>query len=227
MTTETTSAWVIHKRWSGDTSARVTFFTPHNGLVCGLYQGGRSPKKQALLQAFLPLWLAFDVRGEWYYVQKLEIAAPPLPLVGKNLFAGLYVNELIHHTQLPLDPHKTLFTAYTDTLQGLSKALHAPALEATLRRFERALLLSLGYDISLMQEAHTLMPILADKHYQFSAGEGLVRTDGGILGADILAFAEDKLDEASVLKAAKHIMRGAIRHALDGKPLKSRELYLA
>ena len=225
MITEASSAWVIHKRWSGDTSAQVVFFTQNEGLISCLYRGGRAPKKQALLQAFLPLWLSFDARRDWNYVRSLESAASALSFARKNVLTGLYVNELLHHTLRPMDPHAKLFISYTKTLHALSAATHPHEIEAILRRFERMLLQALGYEISLKTVAHTLTPIAREGYYRFIAGEGLVEDCEGILGADILAFANDELTDISVLRAAKHIMRRAIEYGLDGKPLKSRECY--
>ena len=118
----TTNAWVIHNSWSGDTSARVVFFTREQGLVSCFYKGGRAPKKQALLQAFIPLWLAMDVRGDAHFVRHLEIAAAPISLIGQPLFSGLYVNELLYHALKPHDPSMELYSAYVFTLEALLKA---------------------------------------------------------------------------------------------------------
>ena len=225
MITDVLQAWVIHKYWSGDTSARVVFFTREHGLVNCLYKGGRTPKKQALLQAFTPLWLALDVRGDFYYVRHLEMAAAPIQLVGRNIFAGLYVNELLHHALQPHDPHAKLHTAYTCALQDLMAASDRFAIEAVLRRFEWSLLTSSGYHMSLTHDARSARPIVGNSYYRFIAGEGFVLANEGICGVHIIAIAENKLDDAVVLKVAKRIMRLAIDHALGGKEIKTRALY--
>ncbi len=218
-------AWVIHKSWSGDTSARVVFFTKENGLVSCLYKGGRTPKKQALLQAFIPLWLSMDIRGDAYFVHKLEVASSSIPLVGQTLFAGLYVNELLHHALKPHDPHATLHTVYIHALQALMTAFSRVAIEKILRRFEWALLTACGYSMSLTHDARSTQPILVNHFYRFIAGEGFVLADDGISGAHIIAMSQDKLDDLTVLNVAKWIMRRAIEHALDGKVIKTRALY--
>ena len=225
MITDALQAWVIHKYSSGDTSARVVFFTREHGLVKCLYKGGRTPKKQALLQAFIPLWLAMDVRGDFYYVRQLEIAATPIQLVGKNLFAGLYVNELLHYALQPQDPHATLHAAYAHALHSLMTASDRFAIEAVLRRFERVLLTSCGYHMSLTHDAHSATLIAASSHYRFIAGDGFVLADEGFCGAHIIALAEDKLNDVVVLNVAKKIMRRAIDHALGGKEIKARALF--
>lgn len=225
MTTEACHAWVIHKYWSGDTSARVVFFTREQGLVNGLYKGGRTPKKQALLQVFTPLWLALDVRGQAYFVRHLEIAAPSLPLEGPTLFAGLYVNELLYHALKPHDPHLELHRLYPHVLHALKAASDRFAIERVLRRFEWTLLTACGYQLSLTHDAASASPILATSHYHYLAGEGFVRAQEGICGAHLLAMSEDNLEDKAVLRTAKQIMRQAIAHAIDGKEIRSRALY--
>lgn len=225
MITESLQAWVLYKRWSGDTSAQVHFFTREKGVVSALCKGGRMPKKQSLLQAFTPLYLSFDVRRDWHYLRDLDVTAPSLDLTANSLFAGLYVNEIIYHGLHPLDPCPELFDAYMQTLQELSSTTERLAIEAALRRFEWQFLSFCGYQFSLTHEALTSMPILSDHHYDFIAGEGFVSAIKGIPGDSIIAMNEDKLGDPVVLKAAKWIMRRAIDHALEGKQIKARELY--
>jgi DNA repair protein RecO (recombination protein O) len=225
MITDALQAWVIHKHWTGDTSARVVFFTQELGLVNCLYKGGRTPKKQALLQAFLPLWLVMDVKGEAYFVRQLEIAAAPIQLAGQPLFAGLYVNELLYYALKSHDPHETLHTAYVQVLKALITAPDRLAIEAVLRRFEWALLTSCGFQMSLTHDARSALPIDANCFYRFIAGEGFILAEQGICGAHIIAMAAGKLEEVAVLNAAKQVMRQAIHHALDGRVIKARALY--
>ena len=226
MITDGLEAWVLHKRWSGDTSAQVTFFTRESGVVSALCKGGRTPKKQPLLQAFTPLWLTFDVRRDWYYVRELDVTAPSLELAGNPLFAGLYVNEILCHGLHQLDLCPLLYDAYVETLHALTHSTQRLEIEAALRRFEWQFLTVCGYQFSLTHEALTSMLILPTNDYDFIAGEGFMLTNKGISGASILAMSEDNLSDASTLKAAKWIMRRAIDHALDGKRIKARELYV-
>jgi DNA repair protein RecO (recombination protein O) len=220
------NAWVIHKSWSGETSARVVFFTRDHGVVHCFYKGGRTPKKQALLQAFIPLWLDINIRGDAYFVHRLEIAAAPIALEGKNLFAGLYMNELLFYALKPQDPSDTLYSAYLLSLEALMMASDRYAIERVLRRFEWILLTACGYSISLTHDARTQRPIDKGSLYRFVEGEGFVLAEVGISGAHILALSEGALDDLSILHVAKKIMRSAIVHMLDGKPIQARALYM-
>ncbi|MGM9451810.1 DNA repair protein RecO [Legionella bozemanae] len=223
----TIEAWVLHKQWSGDTSARVSFFTRELGVVQCLSKGGRTPKKQALLQPFTPLWVNLAERHERYYTQSIESIVPTLQLIAGSLFAGLYVNEILYYALSPNYPDAALFDAYLFTLNNLASAKERLVIEALLRRFEWTLLHACGYSFSLTHEARTANLIVADLCYQFVAGEGFIIHSRGIPGAHILALAQDNLNEASYLKSAKIIMRQAIDHLLGGREIKTRALYCA
>ncbi|KTD31155.1 DNA repair protein recO [Legionella moravica] len=225
MTAKSLQAWVIHKQWSGDTSARVTFFSRELGLVNCLCKGGRTPKKQSLLQPFTPLWVSVDERHDRYYTRTMESISPMLPLEGHSLFSGLYINELLYHALRPIYPDTELFDAYLVTLNGLATTENRLTIESILRRFEWALLHSCGHSFSWTEEARTGGLVRTEYNYQFIAGEGFVVSDKGIPGEHLLALAEDNLDEASCLKSAKRIMRQAIDHLLGGREIKARALY--
>ena len=219
------NAWVLYRRWSGDTSAQVTFFTREQGIIQGLYKGGRTPKKQASLQAFIPLWLVINTRNDWHYVRQLEAQACPLPLAGKNLFAAIYLNELLYHALHPSDPHPELYDAYVQALNDLTLSIDRITTEKILRCFEMDWLTTCGYQILFSHESNG-MPILKHNKYRYVPGEGFfVNGDKGILGSHLLTLAEGDLREEEILKTAKYIMRLAVHYALEGKPIKARELY--
>jgi DNA repair protein RecO (recombination protein O) len=226
MTSKSLHAWLIHKQWSGDTSARAYFFTAELGLVHCLYKGGRTPKKQALLQPFIPLWVHFAERYEHYYAQSLENHAATLPLKGTSLFSALYLNELIYYALKPLAPETELFQAYEFALHHLTQAEHQMTIEVLLRRFEWSLLRACGHSFSLMHEAHTGQLVNPNSYYQFVAGLGMVLAQKGIPGEHILALAADDLTQIDYLKSAKIIMRQAINHLLGGREIKARSLYV-
>lgn len=218
-------AWFLRSFPSGDTSLRISFFTKEYGIVDALYKGGRTPKKKSALQAFMPLWLALDVRHEWYYVRHLESDAPILFLPGKTLFAGLYVNEILYAMLKPHDAVPILFDAYIDTLQGLTEVSDRLDIESLLRRFERVLLDVTGYGVSFTQDAKTGQAIQPSAFYRFAAGFGFYESKDGFLGQHIMAFSLGKLEDADTLKAVKSFMRQAIAHAMDGREIQTKKLY--
>ena len=155
-------AWVLHKQWSGDTSARVSFFTRELGLVHCLCKGGRTPKKQALVAGFYSFMDHLDERYERFYAKTIESISPTLHLEGHSLFSGLYVNELLYYALSPHYPDAALFDAYLFTLNGLALTKEPLVLESLLRRFEWTLLKVCGYSFSLTHEARTDDLIVAD-----------------------------------------------------------------
>ncbi|HDL0330267.1 TPA: DNA repair protein RecO [Legionella pneumophila] len=226
MTSKSLNAWVIHKQWSGDTSARLKLFTKELGLINCLCKGGRTPKKQSLLQAFIPLWVSIEERYDQYYTRNIESTSSRLDLEGHSLFSGLYINELLYYTLSPDFPDPDLFDAYLFTLNGIALAREREAIEALLRRFEWALLKACGYTFSFLHEARTGELIVPDSHYQFVAGEGFILGgDKKIPGEHLLAIAADNLSESAYLKSAKFIMRQAIDHLFGGREIKARSLY--
>lgn len=220
MAANSLQAWVLHQRPAGDTSARVTFFTREAGVMHSLCKGGRTLKKQAILQPFTLLWLAVDKRYGYDYVRGLEPTATIISLQGQTLFAGLYLNELIYYALAPMDAHPELFDSYLQTLQGLAIATDRLMIEALLRRFEWALLSACGQALSFAS-------VVAESYYDYEVGANFVVSEQGSLsGHDILAFAKGQWADVQVLKTAKIIMRQAINHLLGGRILKSRSLYL-
>jgi DNA repair protein RecO (recombination protein O) len=226
MTTEAFEAWVLHKRPSGDTSVEVTFFTREKGLMRCLCKGGRTPKKQAILQAFTPIWLAVEARKDWYYSRQIESSAMPLVMKGHGLFAALYINELLYYCLKPSDPAPTLFQVYLQTLNGLSAAEDNLAIEILLRQFEWKLLVACGQAISLTEEAYSTHSISPHAYYRFVATEGFWPAPTGLSGKSILALSQGCFDDILVLRTAKLVMRQAIDHLLEGKVLKSRHLFI-
>lgn len=215
----------MHKQFSGDTSYRAYFFTREQGLIPCLCKGGRSTKKQSLLQVFTPLWVRIEERYGRFYASSIENTEPAPMLGGEALISGLYLNELLYQTLKPASPEADLFDAYWVTLQALSQVQDRAGIESLLRRFEWTLLQASGYGFSLVNEAEDKAPIQAHAYYRFVAGEGFIRQEIGLPGADILALAEDNLDEDRCRKTAKLIMRMAIDHLLGGKEIKTRSLY--
>lgn len=225
MATETINAWFLHKRLSGETSYRVSFFTQEHGIIEALYKGGRAPKKQALLQPFAPLWLALDVKHDWYYVRQLELESSALRLDGHLLYSALYLNELLYLLLKPRDPDPDLYVAYVKALHELSHSADRTSIEPILRRFEKALLSAVGYALDLCCEAMSDKEIDASSYYHFIPGVGLLPAKEGLKGEYIHAFAEDRLVCTESRRVAKSITRKAVSLAIDGKEIQSRKFF--
>jgi DNA repair protein RecO (recombination protein O) len=225
MTTNGLSAWLLHQRPAKNSTTEVFFFTRERGLVRAYCQGGRSPKKRAILQPFTPLWLTINERSYGTYVKQVEIAETSELLQGEILLAGMYINEVLYRALKPDVSEPMLYETYASTILGLVGCSSRMQLEISLRKFERNLIYLSGYQISYTEEANTARAVLEDKYYTFVPSEGFVLASQGFLGAHILSIAADVWTDADVLKTAKHIMRRAINHLVDGAVIETRALY--
>lgn len=225
MITDGLSAWLLHQRPAKNSTTHVFFLTRERGLVRAYCQGGRSPKKRAVLQPFTPLWLMLNERPYGTYVKQVEIAEPSELLQGDMLLSGMYINEVLYRALKPDVSEPMLYEAYAYAIRALVNCSERMQLEIILRQFERNLIHLSGYQMSYTEEANASRAILDDRYYQFVPGEGFVLASQGFLGAHILAIAADIWIDINVLKTAKHIMRRAIDHLLDGAVVETRALY--
>jgi DNA repair protein RecO (recombination protein O) len=141
------------------------------------------------------------------------------PLAGA---AAFYLNELLLFALQKYDPQPQIFFAYQNALNNL---LAMETLEAGLRQFEKILLKELGYALDLRHDAEN-HALLSHAYYEFFPGRGFLRQNQnhyqGLLGADILAFAEGNYQRPEILRAAKMITSKAIDQLVNYRPLKTR-----
>lgn len=129
---------------------------------------------------------------------------------------------------LPLhDPQPILFEHYMLTVKGLA---HGLAVEPLLRTFEWRLLEQLGYGFSFEVDiaGQALQEQMLYRLVPESGFEAVAQFRPGVfLGADILALSTADWQQTAVLHTAKRLMRQALAAHLGGRPLMSRELFLA
>lgn len=224
MITEEINAWILHKKPLGETSAYVTFFTREKGILCALCRGVKTLKNSSIMQQFNPLWVSIAERANHYYVNKVELIASSLSLEKYNLYACLYLNELIYYLLKPLDAYDRLYDLYVNTLYGLQDAKNKTSIEILLRCFEWELLIATGYGVSLTHDANTGITIKDDTRYNFIPGLGLIESTDGILGKYLYKVANNIFDEEKTLKVSKFIMRKALDYCLNGREIKARSL---
>ena len=219
--------FILHHRPFRDTSLLEVFSRDH-GRVGMVARGARGPRSRlrGLLQPFRPLLLSWQLRGELGTLTAAEAAGPvpPPPTGGETLLGLYYLNELLLRLTARLDPHPDLYQLYAATFADITGA--AP-LAPALRRFERRLLDALGYGPDLVRDAAgQAIDAAASYRYDPALGLAACRADAGgaLLGASVLALAEDRLADARALADARRLLRAALDVHLDGRPLKSREL---
>jgi len=223
-------AYVLHARDYRDACLLVELFSPEQGRVSAVARGARRSRKgfsqSAILQPFQPLWIATGGRGELKSLRSVEGRDPAIPLRGKALFSGLYLNELLCRLLHREDAYPDLFVDYEAALRALAST---EALDIVLRLFELRLLEELGYSFSLDSEGLSGAPIVAERVYGFDAQQGLLPDPGDgaqplFTGRDLLDFHRgDYTDNAR--RALKMLCRLALRPHLGTKPLLSRQLF--
>ena len=234
--------YVLHHRPWRDTSLIVDVWCMHTGRQTLIVRGarkaqGKQPAKRSMLQPFHPLQLNYSGRGDMGYAQQIEWASAPIMLHGKALYCGMYINELILKL-LPLsDPYADLFAYYQEALNRLAAKADE---EQELRRFENRLLEELGYQVDLNHDLDHHQPINGQYCYEFFPLQGVRQymntTDHPIInshqktrfliqGLDLLALNQGQLHQVAIKRLSKAIARANLDKLLDGKLLRSRELF--
>lgn len=223
--------FVLHRRPYRNTSLLLEVLSREQGRLGLVARGAVAPRSRlkGLLQAFVPLLLSWSGEGDLATLTGAEEEKQPAPLPPGRVLAGLYVNELLMRLLPRLDPQPGLFDAYAVLLAELATLADE---EPPLRRFEKRLLEELGYGLSLEYEAISGQPIVAEAHYHYVLDQGPliadhVRTGVPITGRGLLALRDGRLSDPAVLQEVKRLTRAALAAQLQGRALKTRELYRA
>ncbi len=188
----------------------------------------RGGSQAALLQPFVPLLCSWSGRSELRTSTGCEPRGPAMTLQGKQVYCGLYVNELMNRLLHHDDAHNDLFGRYEQVLADIRDT---DQLDLVLRQFEFRLLESLGYGFDLQTDGLSGDPVADGQWYVFHNEHGLVAARGEtgrgaprFSGEELLRISRGEFDENS-RQCAKRLMRTALAVHLGAKPLKSRELF--
>ena len=226
MRIEQQPAFILHARPYRETSLLLESLTRDYGRV-GLVARGvrkeRSRVPRALLQPLTPISLSWTGGGELVTLISVEARSTPVSLAGEALLCGLYLNELVLRMTQRMDPQPDLFAAYAETLARLATG---ESNAWTLRRFERDLLIHLGYGLLLATDAHSDAPLDPALDYAYHHEHGPVAWRGSadgpkLKGATLLALAADRKPPDAELPALRRWMRSAIAAHLDGAELQA------
>jgi len=222
-------AFVLHTRPWSETSLLLDVFTETAGRVRLLAKGARSRRShlKGALQPFIPLLVNFSGRGEMKTLRGAEAVSLALPLSGISLYSGLYVNELLARVLEQETRFSALFFDYLHCIQELAAVEGTP--EPALRRFELALLAHLGYGVDFLHCAGSGEAVSDAMTYLYREEKGFIASvvinQHSFTGRQLKALAERQFLDRETLSAAKRFTRIALKPYLQGKPLKSRELF--
>lgn len=227
-------AYILHLRRYTDSRVILEFLTCQQGLVHAV---ARTPGKRdrAKFETFQLVDVEFIGSSELKTLRHCEqMTDSPTSLTGTSLFCGLYLNELIQRLLSPGESFSDLFYYYEATLQRLRNGTRMAEFESALRKMEFLMLTQLGFALDFSTCCATGLAVTTDNLYRYVVGEGFSKVDSNagsrareilIPGAHLLAIANDELEDPEVLRSAKAISRKALAPLLNGKPLKSRELF--
>ena len=139
------SAFVLHTYPWRESSLIVDFLTENEGRVSTIAKGARrrTSSLRGLLVPFNRLLVRYSKKGDLRSLMSAEWDEKgKKQLVGKQLFVGFYVNELILKFVQRNESCKILFSDYESTLKNL---VSFPEMqEVHLRRFEYTILKEIG-----------------------------------------------------------------------------------
>ncbi|GAA5647991.1 MULTISPECIES: DNA repair protein RecO [Vibrio] len=222
--------FVLHRRPYSESSLILDVFSEEFGRVTLMSKGARSKRSnlKGALQPFTPLLLKWSGNGSMKTLRQAEPISLGLPLSGIHLYSAMYVNELLGRVLMAEVPMPGLFHDYLAALTELAQTDNP---EPALRRFELALLAAMGYGVDFLHCAGSGEPIEPDMTYRYREQKGFiasVRNDNlTFVGNELIAISERRFVTKEQLRAAKRFTRIALKPYLGGKPLKSRELFMA
>ena len=228
--------FVLHSKPFKDTSAIVELLSQDYGRVSVIYKGVRSSKntaKSRVLQPFQPLLASWYGKRELKSGKQVEQAGASNLLIGKRLYSGIYLNEVLMRMLHRDAPAEGVFEHYQYCLSELQVT---DDIEIPLRQFEWRLLESIGYQLPCEYDAYNDAPIVANAYYRYEPNNGFVYEHSFdpqnvivrptvFSGELLLAISRDRL-EKSMLPEAKRLMRMALAPHLGDKPLESRKLFM-
>lgn len=212
---EPTQAWVLHRRPYREGSYLVELLTPTQGRVTTVW---RRPKKGCQGEIFSPVQGVISGRGDVKTLSRLEASSAPLFLKGEAFYFGIYLNELLYRGLSHFETSGALFEAYSKALTTLSHGANQQA----LRMVEYALFEELGLwpDLSFCSTSQS--PVVAQQRYHVSLASGVeVLEHGDWDGDELLQLSRGEFDSSY----ARKLFKTLTDELLEGKPLKSRELY--
>lgn len=229
MTPEREPGFLIHQRPYQERSVLLEILTLNFGRVDAVLRmtKGNEAMMKALLQPYAPLFFSFRFgRSELAVVTDVFPGERNPALAMPAIFCADYLNELLHYLYREREGSAELFAAYIGALERLREG---SGVEDTLRDFELKLLSVLGYAQDFKNPAATAWE--ENSRYVFIAGRGFVKageafTEGeSITGHELNALAAGNDDHATGLMWRKRVNSAVIGALLNGRKLKSRELY--
>ncbi len=233
--------FVLHSRPYRDSSLLIDVLTADYGRTTLIAKAQRQSRNRQSkpLHPFMELLLSWQGKSDLKTLTASETQKITPPLIGRNLYAGFYVNELLLRIVPQYDACSELYSIYRRFISDLSSLSveSNQTLEPVLRKIEFEMLDALGYGVSFEHRGDDGGEIQAEQLYGLDPELGFFTTNESrepdssksnekyYLGKEILAIARHDYSETGVLRAAKRLARAVLAPHIGNKPLKSRELF--
>ena len=217
-------AFILHRRDWQNSSLLLDLLTRDFGRISVLAKGGKNSRSRGLYQPFSKVSVGWTGRQTLKTLTAIDGSSKEIP---ESLYLPLlYVNELVETFQPGFESSFEIFTLYEDLLNQITPH----NLERSLRSFERESMQIFGYLPDLYTDCLQSMPIKPECCYYFVASRGLVPCacdhENAIEGRILHSWNQRDFEDLKVAHTAKAIMRCIIDFNLQGKRLKSRDIYL-
>ncbi|MGB2272341.1 MAG: DNA repair protein RecO [Pseudomonadales bacterium] len=259
MSNSLNACFLLHQRPYRETSVIVDLLTETEGRISVVCKGVRGSGKKATalrstLQPFAVLSVAWSGKSSLKSLRSAEVTCLAPRFSQHQLYAALYLNELLMRLFQHGESQVNLFSEYRHAIADLAaidqsdNGISSASAEIPLRRFEFKLLETLGFEIDFYFDAVTGKAIDANGQYHFHSEFGFSQQPFTeaipdslaelkkeqqvssqlktlIAGDHLLALQKQDYSRAEVRRTAKLVMRVALAPHLGGRTLKSRELY--
>lgn len=226
MNNHLTPFFVLHRRPYSNTSLLLECFSADSGRFPIIAKGAAGNKhNSALLQPFQPLLGIWKGKGDVKTLHQVDTDSHLPPLTGQTLFMAMYINELLMNLLPRNDVTHEIFEYYTQLIITMRNDIDH---ENSIRHFEVNLLQNLGYGLSLDTLADTGQDVTTSTWYQYQAEHGVIESDdlnGLIQGHTLIALTSGLELNYDQKMQARRLMKFVINYYLEGKALKSRELF--
>ena len=218
---------VLHSVPYKENSLLVTLFTLNYGKLSAVVRLSTrvGSRNRGSYEPFTLMRFSLaEGRSALLIVNDVFLLRPVYAIKVPRIFSATYLNELLLYLLTPKEPEPTLFAAYTRALERLEQDENESEI---LRDFESTLLSSIGYAISY--ETYDGKPLEHNSFYSFNPYKGFVQScdnaKGSYSGEALIQIKNHLNTSVDTQKILKNLNASVIDALLEGRPLRSREMY--
>ena len=224
-----TPCFILHRRNFSESSFILEIFSRDYGRVNLIAKGAKQIKKYQgtnfdLYQKYNISWIS---KSELGILTGIDVIRSKTYFIAEKAITAFYINEIILKLLHKDEPHVELFDIYELTLRKLFSNENEKII---LRYFEKQLLESLGYGISLDHDVKTGLSIMPTQEYYYKIDSGptsdvsLSEEGMKISGETLFELNNETLSDNKNINEAKNLLSMILRKHIN-QPLESRKLY--